>query len=75
VLITGGGDWFGVIASAELYDPLANTFSPAGAMRFPRVSSTATLLPGGKVLIAGGSDSEGIVTFATAELFQDATVP
>jgi hypothetical protein len=29
------------------------------------------MLPSGTVLIAGGSDAEGIAGFASAELFQD----
>jgi hypothetical protein len=44
-------------ATAELHDPVAHTFSPAGAMATPRFGHTATLLPTGKVLVAGGSAS------------------
>jgi hypothetical protein len=55
VLIAGGQNWTGELASAELYDPVANTFSPAAALTSPRRNHTATRLPSGKVLIAGGA--------------------
>src|SRR4051794_37832890 len=38
-------------ASAELYEPTTNAFSPAASMATPRSSHTATLLRSGKVLI------------------------
>jgi hypothetical protein len=41
----------------DLYDPTTNTFAPAALlpkMNQTRVQATATLLPNGKVLIAGG---------------------
>jgi len=66
VLLTGGDSGAGPLASAELYDPTAETFSPADSMAATRESHTATLLNDGTVLVTGGSgDGEG-----TAELYQ-----
>src|SRR5688500_17137308 len=58
-------------ATSEIYDPRANRFEPGPAMTRPRVGHTATRLPGGDVLVAGGRD--GPRPTATAELYVAAT--
>jgi hypothetical protein len=52
VLVVGGYGAAG--ASAELYDPVANTWSMAGTPATARVTHAVTLLANGKVLVAGG---------------------
>jgi hypothetical protein len=47
------------LSSAELFDPLSNTFQPTGSMLLGRGGHTSTLLPNGKVLISGGGDNGG----------------
>ncbi len=57
VMIAGGQDINGnSLASVELYDPTAGTFSVTGKMNSTRLSLSATLLNNGQVLIAAGLD-------------------
>ncbi len=53
--------------SAELYDPSTGTFAATGSVTVQRSVNTATLLPGGMVLIAGGWGYAG--GLADAELY------
>jgi hypothetical protein len=69
VLVTGGHS-FGALASTELYDPATGTWSTTGSMVTARQVHTATLLPTGKVLVAGGVDATGSA-LASAEIFSD----
>jgi hypothetical protein len=69
VLVAGGfsGSVGQGIANAELYDPATGSWTATGPMRSPRFYHTATLLPNGKVLVAGGVN--GDATISTAELY------
>jgi N-acetylneuraminic acid mutarotase len=68
VLVAGGWDDTNTpIATAQLYDIASGTWSLTGNMTTARVGHTATLLPNGKILIAGGGPS------VSSELFDPAT--
>ena len=73
VLIVGGTTSTGTgdlqpTATAEVYDPSTGSFSVTGSMAEARTYHTATLLPSGKVLVAGGDDEN-----STAEVYDPAT--
>jgi hypothetical protein len=79
VLVAGGSSAsvngspsLGALATAEVFDPSAGTFSLTGTMVSARVYHTATPLADGTVLIAGGIDSKGNI-LASAEIYNPAT--
>jgi Galactose oxidase, central domain/Kelch motif len=80
VLVAGGLDRafepFSVTNSAEIYDPATGTWSSTGNLDTGRIGHTATLLPNGKVLVAGGRDRIASPFFGladSAELYDPAT--
>lgn len=50
----------------------SGTWAPTGALNFPRIGHTATLLATGQVLVAGGEDAHGN-HIAAAELYNPTT--
>ena len=50
----------GSLTSAEIYDPVANTWTAAASMAKGRSHHAAILMPNGKVFVAGGGGGEEI---------------
>lgn len=81
VLIAGGLDQNGnSLDTAEIYNPVTGTFDYTKDnmghqtfMNMPRVGQSATLLPNGKILIAGGANFQGHQVFDNGELYNPAT--
>ena len=83
VLVAGGGvDILGkwsTFSSADIFDPATNLWTKAAKMFQARRAHTATLLPDGKVLVAGGNTggkndgTEAGKQLATAELYDPLT--
>jgi hypothetical protein len=61
------------LVSAELYDPKTGTFSATGSMAAARYDHTATLLPDGRILIAGGVDADHRAYLTSAEMYDPAS--
>jgi hypothetical protein len=66
VLIAGGagnypGEVSGLVPPAEIYEPTAGTFTAIASLNMPRFLQTASLLPNGTVLIAGGNGDLGVL--------------
>jgi hypothetical protein len=59
--------------SAELFDPSTGTFTQTGTSTINHTAPTATLLPNGKVLLAGGDWGDGDGGSYVAELYDPAT--
>jgi hypothetical protein len=70
VLVAGGRDDNSNhtdLSSAEVFDPSSGTWTITGNLTTARTSQTATLLPNGKVLVAGGAITGGQTN--SAELY------
>ncbi|AFE06212.1 hypothetical protein COCOR_05139 [Corallococcus coralloides DSM 2259] len=65
VFINGGSTF---TRTAEIFDPEPEVWTNTGSMLIEREAQTATLLPSGKVLVAGGYYG---VAYASAELYTE----
>ena len=57
------------LSSVEIYDPSAKKWTAASDLILPRYRHTATLLPNGKVLVAGGAPAN----YASAEIYDSSS--
>ncbi len=77
VLAVGGSDELVEGASystAEIYNPLTNTWSQTGSLTLGmRDSHTAILLPNNKVLISGGEDIANSIYYSSTEIYDPTT--
>ena len=75
VLVAGGLNTTGYLASAELYNPATGKWTLTGSMTVPRDGHDAVLLPSGQVLVAGGINATlgTCGTLASAELYNPST--
>jgi hypothetical protein len=75
VLVVGGCNassaGCSVLGSAERYDPASGEWKPAGTLATARLDHTATLLPSGQVLVAGGC-GESLQTACIASVLASA---
>lgn len=82
-LVAGGGvDAFGVWythATVDLLDPATGKWTKVKSMHSPRRAHTATLLPDGRILVAGGTNggkadgTEGGTQLSSSEIYDLAT--
>jgi N-acetylneuraminic acid mutarotase len=78
VLIAGGQYSSGAnggqaTAQVEIFNPSTGKLAPAAQMGVARAGQTATLLPDGRVLVAGGYTQLGSQALASAEIYDPAT--
>ncbi len=69
VLMAGGAGNSAAHASAEIFDPATSTWSATPPMAQARLMHSATLLPGGGVLVAGGTAQINGAPLAFAEIY------
>ena len=75
VLIVGGENAEGMVKASEIYDPLSNTLTRTGDLKYERREHRAILLQDGTVLVIGGitGDEGSEASVTAAERYDPAT--
>lgn len=76
VLVVGGDSGAGELHTAEIFDPASGAFEPvASTLSRPAKAPTATVLPDGRVLVAGGWSDTPVPSASTPsiEIFDPST--
>lgn len=72
VLVLGGSRSIGIPSDAiDRFDPATRAFTRIGSMRTGRLNHTATRLPDGRILVAGGA--QGVVIGNVADVIDERT--
>jgi hypothetical protein len=74
VLVTGGSDGTSTLATAEVYDPASDGWTPVASLSTARQLHAAQVLSSGAVLVIGGLNDSSSAAFgvSTAELYDPA---
>jgi hypothetical protein len=75
VLVAGGVEVDLGWNSVEIYDPASRRWNATGTLHVGRFGHSATLLPDGSVLVAGGATSYLYDPLASAEIYDPSTGP
>ena len=74
VLLAGGsGGGFNNRSTAEIFDPSSNSWSATGSMNVPHAGAASVLLSDGRVLVAGGMQTRGVIAVSAEEIFDPAS--
>src|ERR1035438_1849945 len=76
ILVSGSDGGYNALSAAEKYDPNTEVWTATSSMITARFNHTATLLPSGRVLVAGGNDinpDNNDYVFSSAELYDPTT--
>jgi N-acetylneuraminic acid mutarotase len=74
-ILVAGGYSANVLATAEIYDPTTESFTPTGSLSTPREFPASAVLADGRVLVAGGYGPSGSINtpLSSAELYDPTT--